>query len=79
MVSPTRSTTRLNHLLLGFALLGTLAELAFPFAPVRQPEVRYDWSASDTAVAIPLLPYQPLGRRPDGPQRVIPGCPNETQ
>lgn len=50
----------LHRLLLGFA---TLTALAFPFAPVRQPEVRYDWSASDTAAAIPLLPYQPLRER----------------
>ena len=63
MVSPARSTAMLNRLLLGFALVSTLAALAFPFAPVRQPEVRYYWSASDTAAAIPLLPYQPLELR----------------
>ena len=70
-----------NRLLLGFALVGTLAALAFPFAPVRQPEVRYDWSASDSAAAIPLLPYQPIelrmtthracGGRPRGRTRVV--------
>ena len=41
-------------------LLAALAAVAFPFAPVHQPEVRYTWTASDGSAAIPLMPYQPV-------------------
>jgi len=41
-------------------LIATLAAIAFPFAPVGQPEVRYTWTAADGAAAIPLMPYQPV-------------------
>lgn len=49
---------RLAVLVLG--LIAGLAALAFPFAPVQQPEVRYSWTAADGAAAIPLMPYQPV-------------------
>jgi hypothetical protein len=46
---------------LAVGLLSALAALAFPFAPVRQPEVTYTWTPADgTAVALPLMPYQPV-------------------
>jgi hypothetical protein len=41
-------------------LVAALAAVAFPFAPVEQPEVRYSWAAADGAAAIPLMPYQPV-------------------
>lgn len=37
-----------------------LAAVAFPLAPVEQPEATYSWTAADGAAAIPLLPYQPV-------------------
>ncbi|GAA5127012.1 arabinosyltransferase domain-containing protein [Pseudonocardia adelaidensis] len=43
-----------------FGLLTVLAALAFPLAPVEQPEATYSWTAADGAAAIPLLPYQPV-------------------
>jgi cell wall arabinan synthesis protein/arabinosyltransferase-like concanavalin domain-containing protein/EmbC-like arabinotransferase in arabinogalactan biosynthesis len=49
------------RLVLAVGLLSALAALAFPFAPVRQPEVIYTWTPADgTAVALPLMPYQPV-------------------
>lgn len=57
MVASIRSATTL------LALVSLLAALAFPFAPVRQPEVSYDWAATDGAAAFPLLPYQPVALR----------------
>ncbi len=42
-----------------FGLLAVLAAVAFPLAPVQQPEVTYSWTAADGPAAIPLLPYQP--------------------
>ena len=49
------------RLVLAVGLLSALAALAFPFAPVRQPEVTYTWTPVDgTAVALPLMPYQPV-------------------
>jgi hypothetical protein len=41
-------------------LITVLAAVAFPFAPVHQPDVRYSWTASDGPAAIPLMPYQPV-------------------
>jgi arabinosyltransferase A/arabinosyltransferase B/arabinosyltransferase C len=41
-------------------LIAALASVAFPFAPVQQPEVSYAWSADDGPAAIPLMPYQPV-------------------
>ncbi len=41
------------------AALAALAAVAFPFAPVQQPQVTYSWAADDGAAAIPLMPYQP--------------------
>lgn len=50
------------RLVLAVGLLSVLAALAFPFAPVHQPEVTYTWTPADgTAVALPLMPYQPVG------------------
>jgi arabinosyltransferase A/arabinosyltransferase B/arabinosyltransferase C len=43
-----------------FGLLAVLAAVAFPLAPVEQPEVTYSWTAADGPAAIPLLPYQPV-------------------
>jgi hypothetical protein len=45
-------------LLLG--LVAVLAAVAFPFAPVQQPEVTYSWTAEDGPAALPLMPYQPV-------------------
>ncbi|MEJ3651993.1 arabinosyltransferase domain-containing protein [Actinomycetes bacterium KLBMP 9759] len=42
-----------------FGLVALLAAVAFPFAPVEQPEATYSWSAADGPAAIPLMPYQP--------------------
>jgi arabinosyltransferase A/arabinosyltransferase B/arabinosyltransferase C len=41
-------------------LIAALAAVAFPLAPVVQPQVTYTWAASDGAAAIPLMPYQPV-------------------
>ena len=47
--------------MLAVGLLTALAALAFPFAPVRQPEITYSWTPADgAAVALPLMPYQPV-------------------
>jgi hypothetical protein len=43
-----------------FGLLTVLAAVAFPLAPVEQPEAVYSWTAADGDAAIPLLPYQPV-------------------
>jgi hypothetical protein len=43
-----------------FGLLTVLAAVAFPLAPVEQPEATYSWSSADGDAAIPLLPYQPV-------------------
>jgi arabinosyltransferase A/arabinosyltransferase B/arabinosyltransferase C len=43
-----------------FGLLTVLAAVAFPLAPVEQPEAAYSWTAADGDAAIPLLPYQPV-------------------
>ena len=56
----TRETLRRAWLVLVVGLLTALAALAFPFAPVRQPEVTYLWTAADGNVALPLMPYQPV-------------------
>ena len=55
---PTRAA-RLVVLVAG--LLTALAAVAFPFAPVVQPTVSYQWPSTptDRAAAIPLMPYQP--------------------
>ena len=56
-----RGTLGRARLVLAVGLLTALAALAFPFAPVRQPEVNYLWTPADgTAVALPLMPYQPV-------------------
>jgi arabinosyltransferase A/arabinosyltransferase B/arabinosyltransferase C len=45
--------------LLGLVVLACAA--AFPFAPVVQPEVRYDWGGPGAVPsALPLMPYQPV-------------------
>lgn len=51
---------RAGRLVLVLGLVAALAAVAFPFAPVLQPQVTYSWSASDGAAAIPLMPYQPV-------------------
>ena len=57
----SRGTVGRARLVLAVGLLSALAALAFPFAPVRQPEVTYTWTPVDgTAVALPLMPYQPV-------------------
>ena len=55
-----RSSGTPGRPLAALAVIALLAALAFPFGPVRQPEVRYTWSATDGPAAIPLMPYQPL-------------------
>jgi arabinosyltransferase A/arabinosyltransferase B/arabinosyltransferase C len=73
VLSPLRPQTRLGgvgdprrpgrtpRLVLVLGVVAALAAVAFPFAPVRQPQVTYAWTPADgTAVALPLLPYQPL-------------------
>ena len=56
-----RGTLGRARLVLAVGLLTALAALAFPFAPVRQPEINYLWTPADgTAVALPLMPYQPV-------------------
>ena len=60
-VPGSRSAVGRARLILAVGLLTTLAALAFPFAPVRQPEVTYAWTPADgPAVAVPLMPYQPV-------------------
>lgn len=49
-----------RRLVLVLGLVAALAAVAFPFAPVQQPEVRYAWTAADGPAAIPLMPYQPV-------------------
>ncbi|HEX5813291.1 MAG TPA: arabinosyltransferase domain-containing protein, partial [Pseudonocardia sp.] len=57
----SRGTVGRAQLVLAVGLLCALAALAFPFAPVRQPEVTYTWTPVDgTAVALPLMPYEPV-------------------
>ncbi len=57
--APTRGARR-PLLVLVLGALTALAAVAFVFAPVRQPEVTYAWTPADgTAVALPLMPYQP--------------------
>jgi hypothetical protein len=57
----TRGDSRRARLVLAVGLLTALAALAFPFAPVRQPEITYSWTPADgAAVALPLMPYQPV-------------------
>lgn len=47
--------------MVGLACLAALCAAVFPFAPVRQPLVRYQWPhAPGRADAIPLMPYQPV-------------------
>jgi arabinosyltransferase A/arabinosyltransferase B/arabinosyltransferase C len=43
-----------------FGLIAVLAAVAFPFAPVHQPEATYSWAATDGPAALPLMPYQPV-------------------
>jgi Mycobacterial cell wall arabinan synthesis protein/Arabinosyltransferase concanavalin like domain/EmbC C-terminal domain len=57
----TRGDSRRARLVLAVGLLTALAALAFPFAPVRQPEITYSWTPADgAAIALPLMPYQPV-------------------
>lgn len=49
-----------RRLVLLLGVIATLAAVLFPFAPVEQPVVRYDWTADQGAAAIPLMPYQPV-------------------
>ena len=49
-----------GRLVFVLGLIAALAAVAFPFAPVVQPQVTYSWTASDGAAAIPLMPYQPV-------------------
>ncbi|MDT7700652.1 MAG: arabinosyltransferase, partial [Pseudonocardiales bacterium] len=53
-----------NRLLVVLGLVALVAAIAFPFAPVQQPRVDYAWppagSTSSAALAIPLMPYQPV-------------------
>ena len=56
-----RAGGRAAHRVLLLGALATLAAVAFVFAPVRQPAVTYTWTPADgQAVALPLLPYQPV-------------------
>ncbi len=55
---PTRPRTGRIAVVLG--IIAAVAAVAFPFAPVVQPQVTYTWSASDGPAALPLMPYQPV-------------------
>ncbi len=48
--------------MLVLGLIAAISAVAFPFAPVHQPEVTYRWSSGDgqAGAAIPLMPYQPV-------------------
>lgn len=52
-------------------LLAVLAALAFPLAPVEQPEATYSWTAAEGDAAIPLLPYQPVELTADTSCRTV--------
>lgn len=62
MFSPARSNPPFDSRRAAglFGLLAVLAAVAFPLAPVEQPEATYSWTAADGPAAIPLLPYQPV-------------------
>ena len=55
----TSADTRLRWLLLASAALTLLCAVAFPLAPVVQPVVTYQFTGGP-AVALPLMPYQPV-------------------
>lgn len=62
---PDRSVPGLRSAALVLGLIATLAALVVPFAPVTQDRVTMSWPAAGadpavTAVALPLLPYQPV-------------------
>ena len=57
-VPPPRDRTGVLVVVLG--ALAALCAVAFPFAPVTQPQVTYSWRAGDGSAAIPLMPYQPV-------------------
>ncbi|MHC1561828.1 arabinosyltransferase domain-containing protein [Actinomycetospora sp. C-140] len=59
--APPRPSRR-PSLLLASAVVTLLCALAFPLAPVHQPAVTFSWpqAPDQTAVALPLMPYQPV-------------------
>ncbi|MDT7741699.1 MAG: arabinosyltransferase [Actinomycetota bacterium] len=61
-VDGARRRRTLAALLAACAALTLAAALAFPFAPVTQPVVAFDWptSPAPTPVALALMPYQPV-------------------
>jgi hypothetical protein len=54
-----------RRVVLVLGIIAALAAIAFPFAPVEQPDVRFSWAATDGAAAIPLMPYQPVALNVD--------------
>ncbi|WP_433290901.1 arabinosyltransferase domain-containing protein [Pseudonocardia sp. CA-142604] len=60
MTPPLRTSRGPRRAVFVLGLIAVLAAVAFPFAPVHQPDVRYSWTASDGPAAIPLMPYQPV-------------------
>ena len=58
-VAPPRRRPGVLAALLGLVVLA--CAVAFPFAPVVQPEARYDWGGPGAVpTALPLMPYQPV-------------------
>ncbi|WP_433557477.1 arabinosyltransferase domain-containing protein [Pseudonocardia xinjiangensis] len=57
---PLRAAHGPRRAVFALGLISALAAVAFPFAPVHQPDVRYSWTASEGPAAIPLMPYQPV-------------------
>ena len=58
--APEPARRRAGRIAVVLGIVAALAALAFPFAPVVQPQVTYAWQASDGPAAIPLMPYQPV-------------------
>ena len=60
--TPPRLVRQGPGLLLASAVLTVLCAIAFPLAPVTQPVVTFTWpqAPTQTAVALPLMPYQPV-------------------
>lgn len=81
---PARGARRARRAALGLGVIALLSALAFPFAPVNQPEVAISWpsaAGSGAATAIPLMPYQPVSLTASIPCEVaqgVAGVPGET-
>jgi len=54
------SDKRVRLATLFFGSIALLAAIAFPFAPVHADRINYSWPGQGQAVALPLMPYQPV-------------------